>query len=99
MQFLFQRTAILKVAFSYMLTFGVFCISSANAQEQECDGQTRLTHSFSSGAAWSICADVSDIHGLSLKDIRYRAPGDRERSVLSDASAAQILPHLSLIHI
>jgi len=76
-----------------MLTFGVLCISSANAQEQECDGQTRLTHSFSSGAAWSMCADVSDIHGLSLKDIRYRAPGDRERSVLSDASAAQILLH------
>jgi len=93
MHFIFQQRQFFTQAALYILALSILCFSSAYAQEQECSEQTRLTHSFSSGAAWSVCADVSDIHGLSLKDLRYRAPGDRERPVLSDAAAAQILVH------
>jgi len=92
MIFLHHGTRFFAVALCYTLALLTFCISSAHAQ-QECASPNRLTHSFSSGAAWSLCVDVSESQGLSITDVRYRAPGDTERSVLSNASAAQILVH------
>lgn len=63
------------------------------AQDANCVDGTNLQHTFGSGASWSLCATVSEIHGLEVSDIYYWAPGDSSRSVLSKAHVAQILLH------
>ena len=65
----------------------------ASAQDTNCPQGSVLQQSFSSGASWSVCATVSDTHGLGLSNIYFRAPGDSSRSVLSEAHVGQILLH------
>ena len=56
-----------------------------------CTDTTILEHSFSSGASWTLCAVVTEAHGLEVSDVYYRAPGDTSRSVLLQAHVGQIL--------
>jgi len=59
----------------------------------DCADATLLEHTFSSGASWALCADVSALHALEVSSVHYRAPGDSQRSVLAQAHVAQILMH------
>ena len=66
---------------------------AAHADPGDCAGATRLEHTFSSGAAWSLCARVDERHALDITALHYRAPGDSLRSVLHQLHVAQILMH------
>lgn len=68
-------------------------IGQAQANFNGCGEALELTQSFSSGATWQLCADVSKQHGVEVSSVHYRAPGDTSRSVLLRAHAAQILMH------
>lgn len=79
-----------------LMTIMTFCLQPfqvASAQDTNCPQGSILQQSFSSGASWSVCATVSDTHGLEVSNVYYRAPGDSSRSVLSEAQVAQILLH------
>lgn len=67
--------------------------SQAFPQDADCSPGIAIQHTFASGAAWSICADVGNVQGLSIANAFYRAPGDLNRSVLAQASLSQILLH------
>jgi len=54
----------------------------------DCADATLLEHTFSSGASWALCADVSALHALEVSSVHYRAPGDSQRSVLAQAHVA-----------
>lgn len=53
-----------------------------------------LSLPFDSGAQWQMCARVDAQAGLVLTDIRYRAPGDAARSVLSSLSIGSAMLHV-----
>ena len=57
------------------------------------DGGRVLEHAFDSGALWSVCARLDDVHGLELRDVAYRAPGDSLRPVLRSVHLGQLLVH------
>ena len=81
--------------FSRLLVLTLLCLAfnvHVHADDQ-CEHGVSLTHAFDSGAAWSACAVLDDLHGLELQQLRYRAPGDIERSVIDSLHAAQILMH------
>lgn len=61
--------------------------------DDACADGVRLEHSFDSGASWSLCAGVDERVGLEVRDLRYRAPGDRERPVLASLHLGQLLMH------
>jgi Cu2+-containing amine oxidase len=67
--------------------------SNVHAQEADCGQGVALQHSFSSGASWSLCANVSGLNGLQVSRAFFRAPGDLNRSVLAEAQLSQILLH------
>lgn len=67
--------------------------STVQAQPSMCNDELELRHSFSSGAAWSLCASASDIHGLTVSSVHYRAPGDTSRAVLDTVHLGQLLLH------
>jgi Cu2+-containing amine oxidase len=67
--------------------------SSTHAQQADCTTGVALQHTFGSGAAWSLCADVSDVNGLQVSNTFFRAPGDLNRSILAEAQLSQILLH------
>ncbi len=54
---------------------------------------TELTHTYPSGAVWSVCAALHPIVGLYLQDLRYQAPGDSLRRTFSELHLAGILEH------
>ncbi len=70
------------------LLFIFASLAASNANTQECQ---EITHTFSSGANWRVCANVSDTYGLSLSAMHYFAPGDAPRQVLQALHPAQIL--------
>ena len=74
------------------LTFNLTFNFHVHANDQ-CENGVSLTHAFDSGAAWSACAVLDELHGLELRQLRYRAPGDIERSVIDKLHTAQILMH------
>lgn len=74
------------------LNMGVF-IAPVHAEQHGCINQLALQHTFDTGAAWSLCASVSDVHGLTINSVHYRAPGDSNRSVLSELYLGQLLLH------
>lgn len=74
------------------LAFNVCVAFNAHA-EDHCENGISLTHGFDSGAAWSACAVLDNLHGLELRHLRYRAPGDIERTVIDSLHTAQILMH------
>ncbi|MFK7889628.1 MAG: hypothetical protein AB8B63_02340 [Granulosicoccus sp.] len=77
-----------------LLCAGLITHLPAIAQSDDCPvGSTLLEQSFSSGAQWTLCAEVNASHGLTLSKVRYRAPGDTSRSVLHLAHLGQILMH------
>jgi Cu2+-containing amine oxidase len=77
-----------------LLMFIAFALpSSTHAQQADCTTGIALQHSFNSGASWSLCADVSDVHGLQVSNTFFRAPGDLNRSILAEAHLSQILLH------
>lgn len=65
----------------------------AQPADTECGSSGSLAHTFDSGASWSACAHIDPLAGLTLRDVRYRAPGDRERSVLTSIGLGQLLMH------
>jgi len=66
----------------------LFALSVAtSAAAQSCEG---LSHTFSSGATWRVCAGVSAEHGITLSNLHYFAPGDTDRQVLQALHPAQI---------
>jgi hypothetical protein len=67
--------------------------STTRGQGVNCGQGIALQHSFASGAAWSLCADVSGIHGLHVSGAFFRAPGDLNRSVLAEGQLSQIMLH------
>ena len=62
----FYRLLVLTLLF---LAFNVH----VHANDQ-CENGVSLTHAFDSGAAWSACAVLDELHGLELRQLRYRAP-------------------------
>jgi len=75
----------------FLLSF--LLLAGNSVADDGCENGLELQHGFSSGASWSTCAVVNDLHGLELKHLRYRAPGDVARSVLSQLHPAQLLLH------
>ncbi len=65
----------------------------AQAMDTPCPTQQSLSHAFKSGATWTLCADVSETHGLTVSTLRYRAPGDFDRNVLQRMHLGQLLLH------
>lgn len=61
--------------------------------EPACGASGTLAHTFDSGASWSACAHIDPLAGLVLSKLRYRAPGDRARSVLDSIKLGQLLLH------
>ena len=82
-----------KFVLKALLLLCLLTLQVASAQDTNCPQGSVLQHSFSSGASWSICATVSDTHGLEISNAYYRAPGDSSRSVLAEAQVSQILLH------
>ena len=70
-----------------------FVFASSHVNGMECDVGQPLTQSFASGASWELCALQDDTHGLELRDIAYRAPGDSMRSVLRSLHLGEALLH------
>lgn len=68
-------------------------LNPVHANFTGCGEDMELTQAFSSGAAWQLCAAVSEQHGVDVSSVHYRAPGDTSRSVLFRAHAAQVLMH------
>lgn len=56
-----------------------------------CEDGAELAHEFDSGAGWSLCARIDAAHGLELRELRYRAPGDAARPVLAALHLGSIL--------
>lgn len=71
----------------------VLANSVVRADDTHCDEGAVLEKTFASGAYWTLCASVHPAHGLSVSNVRYRAPGDTSRSVLHLAHLGQILLH------
>jgi len=65
----------------------------AQPADTECSLSGSLAHTFDSGTSWSACAHIDPLAGLVLRDVHYRAPGDRERSVLTSIGLGQLLMH------
>ena len=76
-----------------VLSICLWGIASHAHAASECIGTEALEQAFSSGASWSLCASVSEAHGLEVSEVYYRAPGDASRSVLLQAQVGQILLH------
>ncbi len=76
-----------------LVIVSLFIGQSARAQDTDCNDASVLQHTFASGASWSACAHVSEVHGLEVSHIAYRAPGDSSRSVMASVNVAQILLH------
>ena len=76
-----------------LLCFVLMSPASVHSQETDCAQGIALQQTFDSGASWSLCADVSEINGLQVSKVFYRAPGDLNRSVLAEAQLSQILLH------
>jgi len=68
-------------------------LDDGTSVDGDCADGRSVEHAFDSGAAWSLCARVDDVHGLELRDVRYRAPGDSARTVLRSLHVAQLLVH------
>lgn len=66
---------------------------NVRAAISDCGDATLLEQSFSSGAAWALCAYVDEHHALEVTSVHYRAPGGILRSVLDHAHIGQILMH------
>jgi len=81
------------LGFVLVLLGSSLIIPDVLANTSECAEGTQASHTFSSGASWSLCIQVSATHGLQLDNVHYQAPGDRLRSVLESLHAAQILMH------
>ncbi|MGQ7844545.1 copper amine oxidase [Granulosicoccus sp. 3-233] len=68
-------------------------IAPVHAQQTDCGAQLAVDHAFSSGATWSMCIAVEESHGLTVRSVRYRAPGDSLRPVIAEAHLGQLLLH------
>jgi len=66
---------------------------NADAANGECGDARLIEQSFSSGAAWALCAAVNDRHALEVTHVLYRAPGGSLRSVAKQLHVGQILVH------
>lgn len=78
-------------ALALVLLAGLFSNSGAYAAVSDCGDASLLEQSFSSGAAWALCADVDEHHALEVTSVHYRAPGGILRSVLEQAHVGQVL--------
>jgi hypothetical protein len=76
-----------------LLLAGLAIPSSTRAQDVKCGQGIALQHIFESGASWSLCADISGIHGLHVSRTFFRAPGDLSRSVMAEGQLSQIMLH------
>ena len=76
-----------------LLQLAMLMSAPANAQQTDCGEQLALDHAFASGATWSMCLSVEESHGLTVRSLRYRAPGSTLRPVLSEAHLGQLLLH------
>lgn len=59
----------------------------------ECGNAVSLTHTYPSGAKWSMCAALHDGFGLHLTELHYHAPGDSLRRTFSELHLAGLLEH------
>ncbi len=73
-------------------TLSIAAPSPASAQAV-CDGSTLLEHTFESGAAWSLCAEIEEHAGLLLTDIHYKTPQGPYRRTFSELHLAGVLEH------
>ena len=85
-----QREIAKRIA---VLCFVLMSPASVHSQETDCAQGIALQQTFDSGASWSMCAEVSELNGLQVSKVFYRAPGDLNRSVLAEAQLSQILLH------
>ncbi len=67
--------------------------ASSSVQAMDCAVGEAFETSFDSGANWQFCVVLDEQHGLELRDIHYRAPGDFSRRVLSHLHLGQALVH------
>lgn len=81
------------ITFCRSIILSLLCLAFNLHADNRCENGVMLTHAFDSGAAWSVCAVLDESHGLELRDLHYRAPGDIERSVIDRLHPAQILMH------
>ncbi|MGV6857755.1 MAG: copper amine oxidase [bacterium] len=56
-----------------------------------CDASHSISHSFSSGAAWSLCWEERDKEGIVLTRVRYQTPDGVSRQVLGEAALSQVV--------
>jgi len=87
------KSALHHVAIGSVLLLPALSSLSVQAAVAGCDGALPLEHVFDSGAAWELCVEVDERHGIELRNIHYRAPGDTLRSVLKQLHVAQIMMH------
>lgn len=77
-----------------LLLYGLIALwASGSVQAMDCAIGEAFETSFDSGANWQFCVVLDEQHGLELRDIHYRAPGDFSRRVLSHLHLGQALVH------
>ncbi|MBQ1445009.1 MAG: copper amine oxidase [Renibacterium sp.] len=56
----------------------------------DCGGAKGISHSFKSGAAWSMCWKVDAKQGLVLSNVNYQAPGKEPQLIIRSIALAQM---------
>lgn len=56
----------------------------------DCGSAKAISHSFKSGASWSMCWKVDPKQGLLLTDVNYQAPGKNLQKIIKSIALAQM---------